>query len=55
MLKAAEDKMHSVLSQSRGHPQQQELIEDAELMVEDRELDIDLQVANICFLHCFSP
>ena len=41
--------MHSVLSQSRdrqgGHHQQQDLIEDAELMVEDRELDIDLQVS----------
>jgi len=39
---SAEDKLHSALShQPRG--QNQDLIDDAELLVEDRELDLDLQ------------
>lgn len=40
-IQSAEDDIHSALTQTKG--QNQDLIEDAELLVEDRELDLDLQ------------
>eukprot|EP00092_Neocalanus_flemingeri_P023594 GFUD01025586.1.p1 GENE.GFUD01025586.1~~GFUD01025586.1.p1 ORF type:complete len:2395 (-),score=541.48 GFUD01025586.1:571-6762(-) len=40
-IQAAQAEFHSTLAQVKG--QTQELIEDADLLVEDRELDIDLQ------------